>query len=359
MTKVIFKKQLRIRAYKVYALRHLLENKVKDMFMLHSINLKTFRRSLAIAAIGLLAAGATWAEYPDRPIKYVLGAGAGSGPDALMRLVLQDVGKRLGTPFVIENRTGGGGLIAMQAIANATPDGYTLGHGNVQTLAISPGLSKASRAEAERVQLIVQFGYTPNLLSVSPTLPVKSVRELIAYAKANPGQLTYGSAGNGTSGHVGTELFKSLTGTNIVHAPYKSAPAAVNDVIAGHVDMVFDNLAGSMPLAKNGRLKALAITSLKRSPLLPDVPTVSESGVPNFEVIAWSGIVAPRGLPLAIVQKINMAVNESLKDPNVVRGMQALGYEAVGGTPEQFVNWVAKERTKWGGVIKSSGATTD
>jgi len=323
------------------------------------VHLGGLRRSLAVAAIGLLAASATWAEYPDRPIRYLLGAGAGSGPDSLMRMLLQDVGKRLGTQFVIDNRVGAGGLIAMQAIANAAPDGYTVGHGNVQMLAISPGLSKDSRAAAERVQMIVQFGQTPNLLSVSPTLPVTSVRELIGYAKAHPGKLTYASAGNGTSGHVGAELFKSLSGTDIVHAPYKTAPAGVNDVMAGHVDMVFDNLAGSMVLAKSGKLRALAITSLKRSPLMPDVPTVAESGVPNFEVLAWSGVIAPHGLPPAVAKKINAAFNESLKDPVVVKAMRELGYEAVGGTPEEFANWVARERAKWADVIRKSGAKAD
>lgn len=314
----------------------------------------------AIMTVLVLAAGQpALAAYPDRPIKYVLSSGAGSAPDALMRLILEDVSKRIGTAIVIENRSGGGGLIAMQTIASSAPDGYTIGHGNTQTLGINPSLSKAGLAAANHVELIVQTGYTPNLLSVSPTLPVKSVGELIAYARANPGKLVFGSAGNGTSGHVGAELFKYMTKTDMVHAPYKTAPAAVNDVMAGHVDLVFDNIAGSLAAVKGGKLKPLAVTSLKRSPLVPNLPTVSEAGVAGFEVIAWSGIIGPQGMPPAVVQKLNTAVNQSLKDPHVVKGMRDLGYEVVGGTPAEFSAWVKHERAKWADVIRTSGAVVD
>lgn len=313
----------------------------------------------ALVTLGFLGAQAVHAEYPERPIKYVLSSGAGSGPDTLMRLILSEAGRHMGASFVIENRSGGGGIIALQAIANASPDGYTVGHGNTQTLGINPGLSAAGKHEAERVQPIVQVGYTPNLLSVRPGLPVKSVAELIAYAKANPGKLIYGSAGNGTSGHVGTELFKSMAGIDMVHAPYKTAPAAVNDVMAGHVDVVLDNMAGSYPFVKSGKLKPLAITGTKRSSMLPDVPTVTEAGVPGYEVVAWSGIIGPKGLPPAITQKINSAINQTLKEPAIIKSMHELGYEVVGGTPEQFVSLVARERAKWDRAIRRSGAKTD
>ncbi|AGW93567.1 MULTISPECIES: Bug family tripartite tricarboxylate transporter substrate binding protein [Cupriavidus] len=299
------------------------------------------------------------AEYPDKPIKYVLSAGAGSGPDSLMRLVLQDVGKRLGQTIVVDNRPGGGGLIAMQSIANAAPDGYTIGHGNTQTLGINPSMNKASKTAADHVQLIVQVGYTPNLLSVSPKLPVNSVKDLVAYGKSRPGKLMFASAGNGTSGHLSGELFKKMTGIEMIHVPYKTAPAGVNDVMAGHVDLVFDNLAGSLAAAKSGKLKALAVTGPKRSPLMPDLPTVSEAGVPQFEVVAWSGVIAPEGLPPAIAQKINTAVNQTLKDPHVIEGMRDLGYVIVGGTAADFSTVVKKERAKWGDIVKRSGAATD
>lgn len=319
----------------------------------------TLRKAAAVLAAGALLAHAAHAEYPDRPIKYILSSGAGSGPDTLMRLVLADAGKRLGTSFVIENRSGGGGIIALQAIANAAPDGYTVGHGNTQTLGINPGLSAAGKAEAERILPIVQIGYTPNLVSVRPGLPVKSVAELIAYAKAHPGKLIYGSAGNGTSGHVGTELFRSMAGIDMVHAPYKTAPAAVNDVMAGHVDLVFDNLGGSIAHARNGKLRALAVTAPKRMALLPDLPTVAEAGVPGYEVVAWSGVIAPKGLPAPIVQRINAAINQTLKEPAIVKGIQELGYEVVGGSAEQFAAMVLRERAKWADAIRKSGARTD
>lgn len=309
-------------------------------------------------AIALAAAGAH-AEYPERPIKYILSAGAGSGPDSLMRMLLQDVGKRMNATFVVDNRNGGGGLIAMQAIANADPDGYTIGHGNTQTLAINPVLNKVSASEAGRVDLIVQVGYTPNLFIAAPQSPFGTVKELIAYAKANPGKLTYASAGNGTSSHVGMELFKSVTGTKIEHIPYKSAASAVNDVMAGHINVAFDNLAGSLGHVRNGRVKGLGVTSPRRSSLVPDMPTVAEAGVPGFEVIAWSGIIGPKGLPAPVVQKLNAAFNQSLKDPAVIKHMADLGYEVVGGTGQQFGTWVLGERKKWGEVIQASGAKTD
>lgn len=327
--------------------------------MKHSSPLQFLYRGLCVTAISLLAAHGAYAEYPDRPIKYVLSAGAGSGPDVLMRMLLQDVGNRLGTQFVIENRPGAGGTIGMEAVASAQPDGYTVGHGNVQTMAISPELSKSAREVAGRVLPIVQIGYTPNLLSVSSSLPVKSVRELIAHAKANPGKMTYASAGNGTSSHVGAELFKKLTGSFIVHVPYKTASGALNDVAAGQVDMLFDNLAGSLAMAKSGRVRPLAVTGSKRSSLMPEIPTVSEAGVPGFQVIAWSGVIAPLGMPTAVSQKINAAFNHSLKEPRVIKAMQELGYEAAGGTAVQFVGWITDERAKWGEVVKASGAKID
>lgn len=306
-----------------------------------------------------VAGGQAIAQYPERPITYVMSAGAGSAPDTLMRVILADASKRLGVPIVVENRTGGAGLIAMQYVAGAQADGYTIGHGNTQTLGISPSLSQPSKAAAQRLELIVQVGYTTNLLSVKPGLAVNSVQELIQYAKANPGRLTYGSAGNGTSGHVGAELFKSLTGTEIMHVPYKAAPAAVADVIAGHVDMIFDNIASSLPSTKNGKLKPLAVTSLKRSPLMPETPTVDESGLAGFEVIAWSGLVGPKGMPAAVSAKLAEAINASVKSPEIMQRMREVGYEPVGGDKQDFERWVDRERSKWEKVIKAANIGTD
>jgi tripartite-type tricarboxylate transporter receptor subunit TctC len=319
----------------------------------------SFARPLAAVVLGLCAAQSAWAAYPERPIKYVLSSGAGSAPDTLMRMVLQEVGQRMGATFVVENRSGAAGLLAMQAIANAEPDGYTVGHGNTQTLGISPSLSPQSATAAQRVDLIVQVGYTANLLSVRPDLPVDSVQSLIDYAKAHPGKLVYASAGNGTSGHVGAELFREMSGIEIVHAPYRSAPAGVNDVMAGHVDLVFDNMEGSLPFAKDGKLKALAVTSAQRSQLIPELPTVSEAGVKGFEVTAWSGVIAPKGVPADRIEAINRAVNAVLKEPRIIQGMRDLGYEVAGGTSQSFTDMVMRERAKWAGVIKSSGASID
>jgi tripartite-type tricarboxylate transporter receptor subunit TctC len=276
-----------------------------------------------------------------------------------MRVVLHEVGKRIGQPIVIENRPGAGGVIAMQAIAAAQPDGYTIGHGNVQTMGISPNLLPAAKVAADKVETVVQVGYTPNLLSVSPKLPVNSVGELVQYAKDHPGKLVYASAGNGTSGHVGGELFKALTKTAIVHIPYRTATSSVNDVMAGHADMVFDNFGGSAAFARAGKLKPLAITSAVRSQLFPEIPTVSEAGVAGFEITAWSGIIAPKGIPKEASQRLNAAVNEVLKEANVLKEFRTLGYEPVGGSGAQFQAWVKSEQDKWGKVIKFANIKTD
>jgi tripartite-type tricarboxylate transporter receptor subunit TctC len=313
---------------------------------------------LFLAFASISAIQTVQAQYPDRPITYIHSAGAGSGPDALIRLLFAEVGKKMGTTFVVENRSGGGGLIASQALANAKPDGYTIGHGNTQTLAINPNLSEVSMREANRIQTIVQIGYTPNLLSVNPKLPIKSVSELIAYAKKNSGKLFFGSPGVGTTAHVGMELFNQMAGTKMEHVPYKSAPAVVADVVAGHIDVAFDNLAGSLTYAKDGKIRALAVTSPTRSSLLPDVPTVSEAGLPGYQVVAWSGIIAPKGVPSEVVEKLNTAINQTLKEPSIVKGIHQLGYEIVGGTPQEFASKVAKERNQWAQVIHESGATS-
>lgn len=326
--------------------------------MKHSFSRSLLRGLAALAVLSAIFIQPSRAEYPDRPIKYVMSAAVGSAPDTLMRLVLADVAKRLGTPIVFDTRVGAGGTIAMQAIASAAPDGYTIGHGNTQTLGVNPGLSRAGMALAHEVELIVQVGYTANILSVTPSLPVNSVKELIAHAKANPGKTTFGSGGNGTANHVGGELLNSVAGIKMVHVPYKGGPAAVNDVMAGHINMVLDNVAGSLPNIKAGKLKALAITSARRSPLLPNVPTMSET-LPGFEIISWSGLIGPKGMPAAVAQKLNAAVNQTLREPQIIESMRELGYEVVGGTPADFTAWVYRERTKWEQVIKFSGATSN
>jgi len=327
--------------------------------MVTMIRSKVIRTILSCFALAAAVPQAAWAQYPERPIKYIMPAGPGSAPDSLMRMLLADVSKRLGTPIIIENRTGGGGLIAMQAIVSAASDGYTIGHGNTQTLGINPGLSQVAMDLSKKVDLIVQVGYTTNILSVNPNLPVNSVKELVAYAKAHPGELKFGSAGNGTSGHVGGELFKTMTGTDMIHVPYKSAAPAVADVMAGHVDLMFDNLASSLPQVKAGKLKPLGVTSLKRTPLAPNVLTVSEAGVPGYETVSWSGLIGPKGLSPEITKKLNEAVNQSLKDPQIVANLHELGYEIVGGTAADFAVWSQREQSKWTAVIRASGAKTD
>lgn len=295
--------------------------------------------------------------FPDGPIKYIIGSGAGSSGDTAMRVILHEMGQLIGAPFVVENRSGAGGIIALDAVVNATPNGQTLGHGNTPMLAILPGISKRAASGASRITPIAPVGFVSSLLSVRSGLEVNSVAELIKYAKEKPGKLTYGAA-MGTTGHVGMELFKKMTGTDILHVPYKAPPPALNDLLAGQIDIVMDNVASSLEFAKTKKMKTLAITSRERSQLLPEIPPVSAT-VPGFESVAFTGVMGPAGMDTAVVAKINAAVNEALKKPNVVKLMSELGYELRPGTPQQYAETVAAERRKWSAIVKETGVTMD
>jgi tripartite-type tricarboxylate transporter receptor subunit TctC len=268
--------------------------------------------------------------------------------------------KQLGQQIVIDNRPGGAQTIGTDMVVHATPDGYTIGYANVVTLAINKSLLPKQPYDPDKdLVLIGQFLSTFNLLAVTNALPVKSVKELIDYAKRNPGKLLNASAGNGTTGHLGGELFKIMTGTQIVHVPYKGSPQGIQDLIAGQVQLMFDNLTSISQHVRAGKIRGLGVSSLKRTPVFPDIPTISEAGVPGYETNAWGGLVVPVGTPRAIVLKLNAEVNKALQSSTLKERYAQIEAEPVGGTPEAFAAYVRKETAKWADVVKKSGAKLD
>jgi len=314
----------------------------------------------ALACCTLLVACAAQAEYPERPIRLVISSAAGGSPDIVTRILATELVKQMGQQIVIDNRPGGAQTIGTDMVVHATPDGYTIGYANVVTLAINKSLLPKQPYDPDKdLVLIGQFLSTFNLLAVTNTLPVKSVRELIDYAKRNPGKLLNASAGNGTTGHLGGELFKIMTGTQIVHVPYKGSPQGIQDLIAGQVQLMFDNLTSISQHVRAGKVRGLGVSSLKRTPVFPDIPTISEAGVPGYETNAWGGLVVPVGTPRTIVLKLNAEVNKALQSPALKERYAQIEAEPVGGTPEEFAAYVKKETAKWADVVKKSGAKLD
>jgi tripartite-type tricarboxylate transporter receptor subunit TctC len=315
---------------------------------------------LTLIAVLLGFASATaLAQYPSKPIRFIVPWGAGSGPDVSSRIIAAELSTRLGQQIVIDNRPGAGGTIGMAIIARAAPDGYTIGPGNIgQTISYSV-IPNVPYDLNKDFQSIGQTLVSANVLAVRLSLPVRSVQELIAYAKNNPGKLLYGSPGNGSSLHVGMELFKLMTGTQMVHVPFRDAQQAITGLVGGQVDLQFENLGAIVPHVKAGRVRGLAVTGPKRSPAVPELPTVAEAGVTGFEVITWAGVIGPSGVPKDIVAKLNAEINNALMSPALKERFAGLGLEPVGGTPEQFDALVKKEAVKWADVVKRAGVRVD
>jgi tripartite-type tricarboxylate transporter receptor subunit TctC len=300
------------------------------------------------------------AAYPTRPLRLIVPQAPGSASDTIARIVAAELSNQLGQQVVVDNRPGGALTIGMDLISKATPDGYTIGYAPVGALAISPNLvKKLSYNVLKDFQPLAQIASNQMVLAASPSLPLKSVRAVIDYAKQNPGKLLNGSSGNGTPGQVGMEMFKLMTGTKIVHVPYKGGAAAIADLMAGQVQLMMESLNSATPHVRAGRIQALGVSGPKRSPALPGVPTIAEAGVPGYEATTWNGMVAPAGLPRAIVSRLNAAVNDALRTPAVRKRFAALGAEPVGGTPEAFGALIRSEHAKWGDVIRRSGARID
>lgn len=307
-----------------------------------------------------LAAGCATAlaqTYPAKPIRMIAPFPPGGTTDILARVAGQKITEALGQQVIIDNRPGAGGNIGTELVAKAAPDGYTLLTAPGSTLTINPSLfAKLSYDVLKDFAPVTIIAAVPNLLVVHPSLPVKSVKELVALAKARPGQLNYASTGAGQSTHLSMELFKTMAGIDAVHIPYKGSSPALADLLGGQVSLMFDNMPSSLPHVKAGKLRALAVSTLKRSPALPQLPTVAESGLPGFEVSVWFGVLAPAGTPRDIVTKLNGAIVKSLQTPDVHERLVSQGAEAIGNTPEQFTAQMQRDLVKWAKVVKDSGA---
>jgi tripartite-type tricarboxylate transporter receptor subunit TctC len=315
---------------------------------------------IGLLFIGLFFSWAAHAAYPDKPIRFVVPSAAGGSVDVLMRILTQQLSAQMNVPFVIENKPGASFVLGTMDIVKAPPDGYTLGYGNLVSLAINKSLLGSVPYDVEKdLTLISNCVRVFNLLAVNNKLPVSTVQELVAYAKKNPGRLTTGSSGNGTTGHLGAELFKSMTGTFIVHVPYKGSPQAINDLMAGQIDMMFDNISSIGPHAKAGRVKGIAVSGPRRSPVFPDLPTIAEAGVPGYETVAWGGVIGPAKLPKEIVSRLHQEIRKALAAPALLERFKQLDTEPDGGTPEEFMALVKRETPKWAEVIRRSGAKVD
>jgi tripartite-type tricarboxylate transporter receptor subunit TctC len=319
-----------------------------------------FNRAALAAVFAAVTFGASAQTYPTKPIRVVVPFPAGGTTDVLARAVAQKLTESLGQPAVVDNRPGAGGNIGAELVAKSAPDGYTLLMGTVGTHAINPSLyPKMPYDHVKDFAPVILVAGVPNVLVINPALPVNSVQELIAYAKANPGKLNFASSGNGTSIHLSGELFRTMAGVQIAHIPYKGSAPALQDLVGGQVQMMFDNLPSSLALIKAGKLKALAVTSKERAAALPDVPTMAESGLPGFEASSWFGLLAPAGTPQPVILKINADVAKWLASPEAKEKLLAQGAIAAGGTPEDFVRQIAAETAKWQKVVKESGAKID
>lgn len=316
--------------------------------------------SLLLGAATLLAAPVHAQGYPAKPIRLVVPFPAGGATDIFARAVSQKLGERIGANVVVDNKPGAGGTIGSDIVAKATADGYTLLLATSSTHSIGPSFATA-RLPYDAVAdftPIAHVGTAPSIMLVPNSAPAKTVKEWVAYARSNPGKLNYSSSGNGTIVHLTAEYFKAQSGTFLVHIPYRGTALAIPDLVSGKVDVMFDSLPSGLPHVKDGRLRALAITSAKRSPLLPDLPPVSDT-VPGFESVTWFGLYGPKGMPADLVAKVNQSVNQALQDAEVKDRLARLGIEPAGGTPQQFAAMTDADRAKWKKIIQDRKLIAD
>jgi tripartite-type tricarboxylate transporter receptor subunit TctC len=324
-----------------------------------SIDMKRLLTIAIVAGSVMPAPGAHAAEtFPNRPLRMIIPFPPGGGTDIMGRIVAQRLSDALGMQVVVDNRGGAGGLIGTEMATRAAPDGHTLMIGSVSTICINPSLHKNLTFDPGKdLTPISLVASTPSVLVVGSSQPVKSVKELIALAKAQPGKLTYATPGSGSSSHLGTELFKQAAGVDILHVPYKGTGPAITDVASGQVTMFISNMPSVLPMVKAGRLRPLAVTSLQRSALEPDLPTIAESGVKDFELIVWYGLLAPKGLPAPILNRLNQEIRKMSSLPEIRQRLAAQGAEVVTNSPDEFARQIAKDRAKWELAVKLSGAT--
>ena len=320
-------------------------------------------RMLLVVAIccstGLLSASSALAAYPERPIRMIVPSAAGGQPDTNSRLVAAELGKQIGQQIVVDNRPGASSSIGFEAIAKAQPDGYTIGYGGFPLATNRALLARVPYDIDKDFRMVVLTNVSTNVIAITPALPVNSITDLIAYAKRNPDQLLFGSAGSGSTMHLSMELFKQMTGTQMVHVPYKGMAQVITEIVGGRLQLMSDNVTSVLPHVKAGRLRALGVTGPKRVPLAPEIPTVAEAGVPGYQIQAWGGYMGPAGMPASIVMRLNAELNKVLASPAIRERWLALGIEPVGGTPARFTEHVRKETAKWTEVIKRAGIKGD
>ena len=317
------------------------------------------RLQLALLVFFLAVPGAHAQTWPDKPIKFIMSAPAGSSIDVLGRTIADKLKDRLGQPVVVENKPAAGGTVATAEVAHSAPDGYTMVLAFNGPLSFAPLLQKLSYDVNKDLAPVIITSSQPNVLAVNAKLPVNSVKELVAYAKANPGKLNYASVGNGSSSHLNMELFKSVAGFDAVHVPFNGSPPAVMSTVQNETQMIFAVMQPLQAQIQAGALRALAVTTAKRFPLLPDLPTIAESGYPGFEALAWNGVLVAANTPQPIIARLNAEMNSVLKEADVRQKMQGFGFDLIGGSPEDFAALIHGEAERWAPVIKKVGLKVD
>jgi tripartite-type tricarboxylate transporter receptor subunit TctC len=322
------------------------------------------RKTSGIAAVILIfggaASGVLAQSYPAKPIRMMIGFPPGGGTDIVGRIVAQKLGDALGQQVIVDNRGGASGQLAAELVSKAAPDGYTIMMAHIAAISILPSLVAKLPYDAQKDFAPVSLAASgPNLLVVHPSVPAKSVRELIALAKARPGEVQFASGGAGAGAHLSGELLKHVAGIDIVHVPYKGNAPALNDVLGGQVSIMFDTITTALPHVKAGKLQALAVTSAKRSPLAPELPTMIEAGLKNFDISAWYIVLAPAATPAEIVQRLNTEINKAMGDPELRARMASQGVEFAGGTPAQADAFVRAEIKRWREIIKTTGMSAN
>jgi len=306
-----------------------------------------------LALPGLAAAAAT-ERFPTKPVRLIVPFTPGGSNDIMGRLIGGKLHEAFGQPFIIDNRPGAGSTIGIELVARANPDGYTI----LTTsggIAITPALYKLSFDPAKDLAPLAYLAQMPYLLTVSPSSPVKTVQDLIKTARAQPGKLTFASSGAGTSSHLTGEMFKLATGVDMLHIPFKGGAPAVNSNMSGEVNVLFNVITGTLPHARSGKLRALGVSSLKRADIAPEIPTIAESGVPDYEVLAWYNMFAPAGTPRPVVERLNSEINKALEHPETRERMRLLGVTPVGGSPEALAKYLRYEMDRWAKLIKDKG----
>ncbi|NGM86644.1 tripartite tricarboxylate transporter substrate binding protein [Parapusillimonas sp. SGNA-6] len=329
--------------------------------MSFSPRLRAFAVGAAVCAA--LAPGLSKADdnWPSKPISLIVPYAAGGFADTRMRLLARELADELKTTVVVENKAGAGGVIGTAFLAKSKPDGYTIGSGNLAPLSVNPTLmpKNVSYNVQKDIAPVILIEESPLILSVNNNVPVKTVQELVALAKKEPGKLTFGSSGIGGAHHLSGELFATEAGLKLSHVPYKGGAPASADLMAGHIDMMFEMGYAAMPSIQSKKVHPLAVTSAKRLPLLPDVPTMDESGLKGFESYNWQGVIAPAGTPEPVIQKLNAAFNKILKKPEVQKAFDETGGQVAGGTPQEFAQFIQSETEKWAKVIKAANVSVE